>query len=89
VPAEDFVLVPARTLRATEAAHQQNPNSGGDNQRQQASARNKPMYKTMHKPNPMQPAYDDIDAEFLARGQTNFAEHRNSKWTQFTIVQSS
>ena len=48
VPPEDIVFFPARAFRATEAAHQQDCNSGGDNQRQKASARDEPVYKTMH-----------------------------------------
>lgn len=52
VAAEDIVFFAARALCATEATNQKDRDSGGDNQRQKASARDEPVYKTIHKLNP-------------------------------------
>jgi hypothetical protein len=41
--AEDLVFIAARTLGTTQAADQQNRDSGGNNQRQKASTRHEPM----------------------------------------------
>ena len=48
VTAKDLVFFPAPALCATEAAYQQNCNSRGDHQRQEASARDEPVNETMH-----------------------------------------
>lgn len=50
VAAEDIVLFAAAALCAAQATYQENGDSGGDDQRQEASARNQPVDKTMHKP---------------------------------------
>jgi len=48
VTAKNIVFFPAPALCATEAAYQQNCNSRGDHQRQEASARDEPVNETMH-----------------------------------------
>jgi hypothetical protein len=68
VAAEDIVFFPARAFRATEAAGEQDANSGGDHQGEEASACDEPVNKAVHIAQLRATGPIKLDAELFANG---------------------